>query len=424
MRGLMNATNLPPSGLWLLAATFVTTVGNGMQTLALSKLLYDQSGSAAAFGVILLFEQGLNIVMQLIAGPWVDRGDPQRTCVRVEFIRGICICLVSFCLGSQNLLWWIVLMSLVIRVAQPFYRAATFALAPAAIPGESLERFNGYSNICLQGGQLCGVALAGVVLQFWGTPAAILTNGVTFLFSGLAVAMIKVPQLEEVSPKFQPPQFVWQHLFSGWKDILLLLRQEIGLAWHLLLSTADGIIVILFNLLLVPLVAERYGGSTYWLSAVDGGFTVGAMFSAAVVSSISTRWGTWAATTIGISGQAVCFIGLGLTSDIWLTLALVFGIGTFNTISWVVLTTALQLRVQGSIKGRIATVRNLLTASFGAVLVPLISQTASVSLVGAMFLSGTVCLGYALIAVLFGQSLTSKPSLLPETSNLGDDPKH
>jgi len=269
VHGMAGATQLPSAGLWLLGATLVTTVGNGMNTLTIGKLLFDQTGSAAAFGGVIIFEQAVAFLLQCVAGPWVDRGHPQKTCVQVELIRGLFICLASAMVATgQHIYTWVILMTLVIRVAQPFYRAAMFAIGPAAVPVERLDRFNGYSNVCLQGGQLLGVALAGPVLLLYGPPVAFLINGLTFVFSALSVAVISLPRLE-MAPRAAAGQAFWRQLRAGWAELGALLRREARLAWHLGLCAWDAIASTLFVLALVRIVTLRFAGRTYWLSVVD-----------------------------------------------------------------------------------------------------------------------------------------------------------
>src|SRR4051794_10450810 len=70
---------LPAAGWWILAGTLVSTSGSAMQTLAAGKYLYDQTGSAAAFGAVMVFQQVLAVMTQFVAGPWVDRHDQRRT---------------------------------------------------------------------------------------------------------------------------------------------------------------------------------------------------------------------------------------------------------------------------------------------------------------------------------------------------------
>ncbi|HYF66282.1 MAG TPA: MFS transporter, partial [Herpetosiphonaceae bacterium] len=280
MRWLSTRIGLPSSALWLLGGTFITTIGNGMQGFTIALLLYEHTGSAAAFGGVIIFEQVLTFVMQVLAGPWVDRGDPRRTCVQVDLLRGVVVCCASALFGTGHLVLWVMLVSLVIRVAHPFYRAATFALAPAVVSREALGRYNGFTNISLQAGQLTGIVLAGPVFYYLGGATAFFINGLTFLFSALAISRIRLPAAE---PANQPAVGnAWNLVLTGWSEIAALLWRQAGFAWHLLLNTADAVAVHLFNLISVPLIAERYAGSAYWLSTIGVVYALGAMVAGAL----------------------------------------------------------------------------------------------------------------------------------------------
>ena len=402
MQQLSKRLGIPIAGLWLLAATFITTIGNGMQTFTIGLLLYDRTGSAAAFGGVIILEQGLTFLMQFIAGPWVDRGSPKRTCIQVEIIRGLFVCFASLMLGGDQVVLWIMLMTLVIRVAHPFYRAATFALAPAAIPRDSLGRYNGYTNISLQAGQLLGVIVASPVFYYLGPAVAFFINGLTFLFSALAVSFIQLTDQETISEAKVTLRNAWQQIIGGWGEVIGLLRREVGFIWHLLLNTIDAVAVHLFNLMAVPLIAARYNGSVYWLSVIECAYAIGAMISGGVVEPLSKRWGSRISTMVGIGGQALCFTLLGFFSNQWLTILLCFGLGAFNTISWTVLMTTLQLRIRGAIKGRIGITRNLLTSLITAISIPFIASATNSSLNWALLLSGAICLGFAVLALVLG----------------------
>jgi hypothetical protein len=194
-----------------------------------------------------------------------------------------------------------------------------------------------------------------------------------------------------------------RHLVAAWAEIAALIRTEASLGWHLVISTADSVAIYLFNLVIVAVIAERFGGSAEWLSAVEVAFAVGAIGSGAIVSQLTERWGVQSSVVVGIGGQAVCFVMLGLLREPSITLPLAFGLGAFNTISWTVVTTTLQLRVRKTIKGRIGTARNLLTALITVGLVPLVSALQAASLEWALLMSGAVCLMFVAIPIWLGR---------------------
>ncbi len=352
------------AGWWLLGGTLATSVGGGMQTLAAGKLLYDRTGSISAFGIVLIVEQVLTFTVPLIAGPWVDRGDPRRICTAIELIRGTALMAIgAVMLTGPSPLGWIMAMSLCIKAGQPFYRGAMFSLAPTAVPGAALGSFNAYSSTAQQGGALLGGAIAGVIIQCWSASGCFLVTGLGFLMSGLAITAARMPRPER------------EHKAgSGWGPVIALLRTERGFARHLFLATADNIAVVLFNLLLFAVVARDFGSSAYWLSAMDCAFAVGAICVAPAVGPVGARLGAAGAVRIGLAGQVLCFAamaaGLGGPADVGLALLR----GACNTLSWTTVTTTLQLRAGRAVRGRIGNARNMVTAGFSAALVPVVSR--------------------------------------------------
>jgi hypothetical protein len=243
------------------------------------------------------------------------------------------------------------------------------------------------------------VALAGVLLQQSGASAAFLFNGLTFLFSAMTVWLVAAPTAP-AAPVSRGA--AWGQLVRSWHEIAVLVRRTRGLAWHVTLATADSVAVNLFNLLVVAIIAERFEDSAYWLSVVGCAFAIGAIATGPVVSSLATHCGSRLSVAVALGGQAACFALLGLTQLGWVTVILSFVLGAFNTISWTVVTTTLQISLGGLVRGRIAAARSLLAAVLTVLLVPLVSQAETLSLAWALALAGAVCLAFALIALIFG----------------------
>ena len=82
---------LPAAAYWVLASVLITDIGNGMHTITIGKLLYDRTGSVAAFGSVIIAEYILNFLLQTLAGSMVDRGSPKAICVWADIVRGIFI---------------------------------------------------------------------------------------------------------------------------------------------------------------------------------------------------------------------------------------------------------------------------------------------------------------------------------------------
>lgn len=392
---------------WLLVGVLGTTIGDGLHTITVGRLLYDQTGSATAFGGLIVFEQLLTLLTQLVAGPWIDRRSPRLTGIGVEALRGSLICGASIALflRPSDLSLAVVVMAIAIKVGRPFYRSSIFALSPLAVAPSRLARFNASLSMCQQGGALLGVAIAGPLFFAFGAPAAFFVNGLSFLFSAATITFVAVD--------VEPHQSAATSMLGNWTEILLLLRRAPGLSWHIIISGFDQLGVAMFNLMLMPIVATRCGDSAYWLSLLDGAYAVGAIV-AGLLPSVGAGRGARIAIALGISGQTAGFALLAFCENRYVTVAVAAAIGAAATLSWTAAMTTLQLRARGPIKGRIAILRGASTAVSTALIVPTLGRLAHVSLTAALLSSSAVCLAFALLVFERGREGALGSALLGE----------
>lgn len=398
---LTRATGLPVPALWFLAGTFASNIGNAMHTLAAGALLYQQTGNIAAFGAVVVVEQAATFLMQVVAGPSVDRGDPRRSAIVAEMARGAAVCALSLLLVATpgNLFTIVLAMTVVIRCLHSFHRAGTFALTPALVPAVDLAKLNSWFSACQQGGQLVGLGATGLVVAHWGTPAAFFINGVTFLVSAAALAAVRSRDGIADRPTTARAEPIWQDVLSGWADFGRFVWRDVRLTGLLVVSTADNITLILFNLILAPLVAERFSAEPAWLSLLASGFAFGAMSASAIAGLIASKLGVRISVLLGIACQMLCFAALWWIVQPHMMLLLACLLGVFNTISWTTSITAVQLEAPAAVRGRLAMARNALTAAIAAPLIPLAAFTSQwISHAAVLLLAGGVCAGFLLLA--------------------------
>lgn len=72
----------------MLGSNLVSNIGNGMRTLVAGIALYNQSGSAMDFGIVIVLEYIVLFVVNVLAGPWADRYNPKYTMLVVDLLRG------------------------------------------------------------------------------------------------------------------------------------------------------------------------------------------------------------------------------------------------------------------------------------------------------------------------------------------------
>jgi MFS family permease len=405
---------LPVEGRWLLIGTLITNIGDGMHTITVGKLFYDKTGSVLAFGFVIIIEYIINFLLQFIAGTVSDQRSPRTISMVCDLLRGGFIILASLLINTSSFYRWVLLSIGVINIAKPFYRAATFALTPLVIPDEQLIRYNSILSSLLQAGQLIGVALVGPILFHFGTAAAFLCNGISFVISGLCIMMVRrgrpaTGQAAAVAP-FRGA------FIAGWREIFSLLRANRSLLLHILLCCGDFLAVNFINIFLVPLVEQRYHGNSYWLSAFDGGFAVGAMLSFLVLERALRRYGVRRLAWIGIGAQGLFFLILAGLFNPYATVLVMLGFGLCNAMSLTLFLSQLQKRSQRTMKGRIASTRHLLLSLQAGMFIPIVGQAQSRSLAAGMLAAGLICAAFSLAVFIlsrprfFGAALLEEPA--------------
>jgi MFS transporter, DHA3 family, macrolide efflux protein len=385
----------------MLAANCVTNIGNGIQTIAVGKLLFDQTGSIAAFGWVIVFQYAVTFLLQFVAGPWVDRGNPKRICVAVDGVRGAVICVVTLLITRQHPVLGALLVTLAVQVGRPFYRSALFALEPLLVAKQELTRYNGLSSTAIQTGQLAGMFLCGWVIRVQGAEAALFWNGASFLAASALVAGIGIGAAvrPEETTLADGALVRLRAIVDDWKKAMQVVRRDAVLAPLIMLGAADYVMVDMLNLAIVPLVSERFNGEPLWLSLLDGGFAVGAIIAGLFVDRVNQRLGLDRSIVVGVGVQALCFLLLTLGGHPYLTLVWIFGMGAANTVSLTVLVSALQGRLDRSMRGKIGSMRSLYIALTAGAAVPAVAHAGALSLrygllvsamLGASFLVGAL----------------------------------
>lgn len=396
---------LPAQPNWLLFGTFVSSIGNGMHTLATGALLFEATGSVTAFAALIVFEQIVAVASLAGAGPCVDRSSPTRIAVLAEAVRGSVVLLLSALVMSAtvDLASAIVVMTLVIRGCHGLHRAATFAMVPRLVQPEHLDRLNSRYSAAQQGGQLLGLALTGLFLASWGALPVYAFNGLSFLVSAVALTQIGVLSLNSATDHCEEPAPSWKsHVVSDWLAFLSLISRAPRLLVLIATSIGDNITLALFNLALAPLVAMRMAGEPGWLSWLASAHALGALASSFAAPCLMAASGKWRVVCIGFAGQAIGFFALDwLTSPALITAAAVV-IGIFNTLSWTAALCLVQAGFPNNVHGRLAVARSGFSALAIAPLVPVFGLLPAGD-AGApqLLVSGAICLGLFVIAVAY-----------------------
>jgi MFS family permease len=345
----------------LLLATFVSNFGDGLHTLAIGQVLYERTGSVGSFGAVITLNYLFGILCQFYAGPWADRFPRKLILNGCDIVRGICVLALALGIHRAQAVWWLIALSVVIKIGTHLYRPAFFAMVPEALTSEQVPNFNSKNVACIQGGQLLGMGFFG--LLFAAGPAAVfVVDACTFFASALLMSTIVTVRA--------PARGKSSSLLSDWKEAVLFVRKDRGLLLHITLSASLFLIYQIAALAVVPLVDARFGGDKYWLPILQGAFSLGCIFSVPVMK----LWNDQKKVPRWMVAQVLSLGGLLVSGRSGVVAAALFlAMGISSTIAATQLLSRLMDRCRGEVQGRISGLRFFLISAQISILTPFLT---------------------------------------------------
>ena len=233
----------------LLVGQFGSELGTAIFNIVIILFLKKTTGSGTVMGFVEMVAFLPAVILGPFAGTIVDKFNRKLIIILSDFISGIAIILLSFAglkfiaqIGEVEFLgvfidfsklkiqvWHIILVTIIISIAQSFFRPAVNSMLPDIVPSNELKKANSISELNGQITTFAGVSFGGVLFTTFGAPVLIFINGISYLFSSLIEIFIKIPKQEEKSKIIdvndywkktkQGFEFIWN--FKGLKYLIM-----------------------------------------------------------------------------------------------------------------------------------------------------------------------------------------------------------
>lgn len=238
--------------LW--SATFASTLGAQVASVAYPLLTLELTGSAVYAGLIASAATAAGIALRLPAGALVDRWDRRRTMLSCELIRAALVAgtVAGSLLGLLD--WWMLLAAAVISSAcGVFFHPAEIAMLRRVVPSEHLTQALAHNEARQYGASIAGPPLGGLLFNL-GRTVPLAGELLACLLSLAAVLAIKAPT--PAVPAADRPRTLLRDIAEGlrwtWRQRFL----------RVLLVTAAGFSLVFSALTLTAIVAARQSGAT------------------------------------------------------------------------------------------------------------------------------------------------------------------
>ncbi|HEU5205497.1 MAG TPA: MFS transporter [Candidatus Limnocylindrales bacterium] len=329
--------------LWL--SQLISTSGSALTDLAAGILIYRETGSALAVGLMLAATALPALVVGLVAGVFVDRYDRKKIMIVSCLLRAVLVASIPAAVAINiNLLYVIVFINA--AIAQ-FFDPAQESVIPDVATDEELAAANSFLSISSFGSTAIGFAGAGLLASLASIEFAFYFDAVTFLVSAALILFVVVRPIEVEEDT--NVRVVINGLRDGFRYManLPILRNSF-------LSGVPAYFSFgLWNVLLLPFAITALNATEFEYGLQEGltsvGFVVGSLFMAKYTDRL--REGQW--IVIGMLGMGVMGVAYGLVSSIPLAILLVTVSGFLNAPAAIARRLILQRNSPREMRGRV-----------------------------------------------------------------------
>ncbi|OLZ39395.1 MFS transporter [Natrinema saccharevitans] len=298
---------------------FVTNAGDSLYSVAILWAVFELSGSTFLTGVansLLL----LPFLLQIVAGPLVDRLPIKQVLVGTQVIQGIVVLVLPIAayteaLSVAILFLTIPVLSLMTLVADPL-RATVI---PRIVAEDQLSRSNSALTTITHGLDMVFDAMGGLFIALFGVTTLFLLDTITFAIAGLLFSGMMIPAVGDDTD--ETPESATTAYLTDLREGINILRGTVFL--EIMVTSAVFNFAVGVTLAILPAFGEILGGPAIY------GLLLGALGIGRVVGSIAASYvthmayGRFKAVTYLFS--ALLWLGSVVSSSIVLTVVL-FGL--------------------------------------------------------------------------------------------------
>ena len=372
-----------PAFRFYTSGNLISVIGRLMFMVAVEWEIYARTHSATALGLVGLMIALPVVLLSLPAGHIADRFPRKRIVLVTQALSAICSLALAF-VSWQHLAipnWpvlqkgnhflsgiasiferhtsyfhfddlsipLIYLILLIAATARTFGWAARSSYFPQLVPRDAFANAVTWNSSVFQIGSVIGPAIGGLLIVRAGFPFIYLLDAICAMSFFLLVLPIRSSDRGSSSERN-----AWRSLQEG---IRFMLSKKVILAT----ITLDMFAVLLGGATaLLPIFADQilHCGpiGLGWMRAAPG---IGAFIMALLIAYLPPMKHAGKTLLWCVTGFGLVTIIFGLSHSLWLSLAMLFMTGVFDSVSVVVRHTLLQLLTPDTMRGRISAVNNI-----------------------------------------------------------------
>jgi MFS family permease len=344
---------------WLWIAQTVSIVGDKINQVGLSIMVFRITGSLAQMGIVFAITFLPAALFGLLAGPLVDRWDRRRTMITADVLRAVLIAgmaaVVMLKLPANVTIALAYVLAFASSSVALFFEPSRMALLPSIVAEEELMAANSLDMTTMSVAELLGIGFAGALVATIGYGSAFWIDSATFLISACFVTAVRH---RATSRELLPLRLgvIRADLRSGLDRIRRdgVLR---GVTFTFAAVALGGGAALTLTILLALNVYTETGlPDALRITVVDLSTTVGILVGA-IALGVGRAAGVGRKYLQGIVGFGVVLIAFLFVPSLWVAAAVLFVGGIANEYFTIPMITLLQTHTEEETRGRVFSVR-------------------------------------------------------------------
>jgi MFS family permease len=400
-------SNRPFSLLW--AGQLVSQSGDFIFDVAAIWYVLQLTGDPFKVGVAVATILLPAIFIGPIAGVYLDRFNRRDVMLASNLVQAAVAGMIGvlYSLGSLSFLVLLVMLFVLNSGAQ-FVRPAVTAMVPGITEKEDLSTANSLFSLSTSVNKVAGYGIGGVIVLALGVAVPFYYDSLTFLFAAAMLSLI-TRSLGSIPKGVSESTSLNSYPISFREKFVQGLRFIRG-SKFLIQLVIVGLVVNFFGVgifaLLAPYAKNVIGGNAGTYGAILTTYSVGAVIGSVLVGKLQLRNYVGKMLFAGVIGQGFVIVGIGLTTVLFLALALSFAIGVLQTMVNVPMTVLVQTKVPADMLARVFTSLVALLTIVAPVSIALAGSLAtSISIGGTFQVFGGLIVAACAVGYLFFRDL-------------------
>jgi MFS family permease len=326
----------------------------------------EATGSGSLMGVLMMLSTLPAVLLGPLGGTLADRYSRKFIIVLCDVLSGIAVLVLTGLFLTQPdstslLIWCLLLVATCVGIVQAFFRPAILAAIPDLVPRPKISAANSLNQFSYQFSSILGQGTGGVVYSFLGAPILFLIDGLTFLFSALSESFIQIPQ--KASARSGNARDALESIHKDMMHGLRYVWNRVGMRNFLLMVGLVHFFAMPF-IVLMPFYVQLYlDKGAEWYGFLMAAFSAGSV-AGYVVAGVFPLAGRMRSRLLLLllSIASLLYGLLGLVSQPFIALLVVFLagalLGIFNVNTMTIIQTSVSSELRGRVMGLVMTIAN------------------------------------------------------------------